>query len=129
MKFEKLKDLGQENKNAISIKPKYFHFSVLWGYNYFQNQGMSKLIKTFHVGNVNSLLAHNLAKISQIEENSLFNHDFICISEKYFDSSVLEGDRSFQLNGYNLLKAIQSEKVFVSITKSLYVSVKRNYQT
>ena len=56
--------------------------------------------------NVNSLQAHNLAKISQSEAyNSLFNYDFICISETYFDSSVLEGDRSFQLNGYNLLRA------------------------
>ena len=56
--------------------------------------------------NVNSLQAHNLAKIFQIEAcNSLFNHDFICISETYFDSSVVEGVRSFQLNGYNLLRA------------------------
>ena len=56
--------------------------------------------------NVNSLLAHNLAKIFQIEAyNSLFNHDLICISETQFDSSVLEGGRSFQLNGYNLLSA------------------------
>ena len=47
-----------------------------------------------------------MAKISQIDTyNSLFNHDFICISETYFDSSVLEGGRSFQLNGYNLLSA------------------------
>ena len=38
--------------------------------------------------------------------NSLVNHYFlICISEKYFDSAVLEGDRGFQLNGYNLLRA------------------------
>ena len=44
--------------------------------------------------NFNSLLAYNLAEISQIEAyNSLFNHDFICIWETYFDSSVLEGDR------------------------------------
>ena len=56
--------------------------------------------------NVNSLLAHNLTKISQIKAyNSLFKHYFICISETYFDSSVLEGDRSFQLNGYSLLRA------------------------
>ena len=34
-----------------------------------------------------------------------FNHDFICISETYFDSLVLEGDGSFQLNGYNLRRA------------------------
>ena len=37
--------------------------------------------------------------------NSLFNHDFIFISETYFDSSVIERNRSFQLNGYDLLRA------------------------
>ena len=36
--------------------------------------------------NVNSLVAQNLSKISQIEpQNSLYNHDFICISQIYFD--------------------------------------------
>ena len=50
--------------------------------------------------NFNSLQTHNLAKISKIEAcNSLFNHDFICISKTYFHSSVIEGDRRFQLNG------------------------------
>ena len=44
--------------------------------------------------------------ISQIEAySSLYNHDFICITETYFDSSVLDGDRSFELNGYNLITA------------------------
>ena len=60
--------------------------------------------------------------------SSLFNHDFICISETYFDSPVLEGDRSFQLNGYNLIRADHpsniNEEVFVSIAKSLYVPIK-----
>ena len=101
-----------------------------------RNERTNKNLSCCH-WDVNSLLAHNLAKISQIEAyNSLFNHDFICISETYFDSSVLEGDRSFQLNGYNLLRADhpsntkrRNEEVFVSITKSLYVSVKWNYQT
>ena len=56
--------------------------------------------------NVNSLLAQNMCKISQIEAyNSLYNYDFICISETYFDSSILEGDRNFQLNGYHLIRA------------------------
>ena len=56
--------------------------------------------------NVNSLLAQNMCKISQIEAyNSLYNYDFICISETYFDSSILEGDRNFQLNGCHLIRA------------------------
>ena len=39
--------------------------------------------------NVNSLIAHNLFKISQLEAyNSVYKHDFICISETFFDSSV-----------------------------------------
>ena len=63
-----------------------------------------KYISCCH-SNVNSLLAQNMWKISQIEAyNSLYNNDFICISEKYFDSSILEGDRNFQLNGYHLIK-------------------------
>ena len=56
--------------------------------------------------NDNSLLAQNFSKVSQIAAyNSLYNHDFICISETYFDSSFLDGDRSFELNGYNLIRA------------------------
>ena len=56
--------------------------------------------------NFNSLLAYNSTKISQIEAyNSLFNYDFICVSETNFSSSVLEGHRSFQTIGYNLLRA------------------------
>ena len=46
--------------------------------------------------NVNSLLAQNMRKISQTEAYKLlYNYNFICISETYFDSSVLEGDRNF----------------------------------
>ena len=56
--------------------------------------------------NVNSLLAQNLSKNSQIKAyNSLYSHDFICILETYFDSTVLKGDKSFHLNVYNLLRA------------------------
>ena len=56
--------------------------------------------------NVNSLLAQNTCKISQIQAyNSLNNYDFICISETFFDSSILEIDRNFQLNGYQLIRA------------------------
>ena len=57
-----------------------------------RNEQTNKNLSCCH-WNFNSLLAHDLTKISQIEAyNSLFNHDFICISEIYFDSSVLEGD-------------------------------------
>ena len=70
-----------------------------------RNEQTNKNLSCYHC-NTNSLLAHNLAKTSKIKAyNSIFNHDFICILETYFDSSVSEGDRSFQLNGYILLKA------------------------
>ena len=56
--------------------------------------------------NVNSLLTQNMCKISQIQAyNSLNNYNFICISETFFDSSILEIDRNFQLNGYQLIRA------------------------
>ena len=45
--------------------------------------------------NVNSLIAHNLSKISQLEAyNSVYKHDFVCISETFFDSSVQEWDKN-----------------------------------
>ena len=47
-----------------------------------------------------------MCKISQIEVyNSLCNYEFICISGTYFDSSILEEDRNFQLNGYPPIRA------------------------
>ena len=51
--------------------------------------------------NVNSLIAHNLSKISQLEAyNSVYKHYLICISETFFDSSVQEGDENIHLDGY-----------------------------
>ena len=45
--------------------------------------------------NVNCLIAHNLFKISQPDTyNSVYKHDFICISEMLFDSSVQEGTQT-----------------------------------
>ena len=56
--------------------------------------------------NVNSLVAQSFSKITQLEAyNCLYKHDFICISETYFDSSILEGDSSFQLDGYKVIRA------------------------
>ena len=56
--------------------------------------------------NINSLISYNLSKLSQPEAyNSVYKHDFICISETFFDSSIQEGDKNIQLDGYNLLRA------------------------
>ena len=55
--------------------------------------------------NVNSLIAQNF-KISHLEAyNAIHQHGFICISDTFFDSSVTEGDKNIQLNGYNLIRA------------------------
>ena len=46
------------------------------------------------------------SKITQLEAyNCLFKHDFVCVSEIYFDSSILEGDSNFQLDGYRVIRA------------------------
>ena len=53
--------------------------------------------------NGNNLIAHNLSKIPLLEAyNVIYKHDFLCISETYFDSSVLEGDKNIQLIGFNM---------------------------
>ena len=79
--------------------------------------------------NVSSLLAQNLGKISQVEAyNSLYSYDFICISETYFGSTILEVYKSFHLNGYNLLRADHPNNTkrgdVASTIRSLWVSVK-----
>ena len=56
--------------------------------------------------NVNSLIAHNLTKISHVEAcNAIYMHDFIGICEIFFDFSVTEGDKNIQLNVYNMIRA------------------------
>ena len=70
-----------------------------------QQSGQSKNISCCH-WSFNSLVAQNLSKISQLEAyNSLYKHDFICISEAYCDLSILERDTSFQLDGYKIIRA------------------------
>ena len=57
--------------------------------------------------NINSLVAQNLSKTSQLEAyNSLYNHEDTCISETYqtyFNSSILEEGSSFQLDEYKII--------------------------
>ena len=61
--------------------------------------------------NVNSLIAHNLSKLSQLAAyNSVYKHDFICISETLFDPSVQEEEKNIQFDGYNLLRADNPSK-------------------
>ena len=53
--------------------------------------------------NVNSLIAHNMLKVSLLEAyNTVHKYDFICISETYFDSLVKSED-DLRINGYKLI--------------------------
>ena len=59
--------------------------------------------------NINSLVAQNLSKTSQLEAyNFLYNHEGTCMSETfetYFNSLILEEGSSFQLDGYIITTA------------------------
>ena len=54
---------------------------------------------------LNSISAHNFSKITQLKaHNSIYKHDFNCLSETYLDSSTAL-DNSLQIEGYNLVRA------------------------
>ena len=56
--------------------------------------------------NVNSLLAHDCAKVTSLEAyNSVFKYDFICISETYIDSTISSDNNNLNILGYNLIRA------------------------
>ena len=72
--------------------------------------------------NVNSLIAHNMLKVSLLEAyNTVHKYDFICISETYFDSSA-ESDDDLRINSYKLIRMDHPlstlEVVSVCTTKS-----------
>ena len=52
--------------------------------------------------------------------NSIYSDDAICISETYFDSTILEGDKCFHLNGYNLLRADHPNNTKRGVTSIYY---------
>ena len=87
-----------------------YSFASTWRYRK-QSWTSKKKIKNLSSchWNVKSLIAHNLSKTSLLEAyNANCKHDFLCISEKYLDSSVLEGDKNMQLIRYNMTKADHS---------------------
>ena len=56
--------------------------------------------------NVNSIVAHNFAKLSSLEAfNAVHNFDIICISESFLDSSFSSDDSALTLKGYKLVRA------------------------
>ena len=69
------------------------------------NPGLKKPHKYFSCPywNVNSLVAHNMQKVSLFEEyNATHTYDLICFSEAYFDSSVESDDVSLRISGCKL---------------------------
>ena len=59
--------------------------------------------------NVKSVVAHNYSKPHQLEAyNSIYNYDFICISESYLDSSVTRNSKEIQLDGWSLVRSDHS---------------------
>ena len=56
--------------------------------------------------NINSLVAHNFAKLSSLEAfNAVHKFDIICISESFLDSSFSSDDSALVLKGYQLVRA------------------------
>ena len=56
--------------------------------------------------NVNSLLAHDCAKVTSLEAyNSVFKYDFICISETYLCSTISSENNNLNISGHNLIRA------------------------
>ena len=77
------------------------------------NQGPRKLkINSFSIchWNLNSLAAHNFSKLTQlIAYNSIYKHDFICLSETYLDSSI--PDNLIDIEGYKLIRADHPDNI------------------
>ena len=60
--------------------------------------------------NLNSLCAHNFSKLTQLKVyNSLYKHDFICLSETYLDSSI--PDNLVEIEGYKLVRADHPDNI------------------
>ena len=56
--------------------------------------------------NLNNLPAHNYAKVPLLQVfNTLHKFDLICLSESYFDSSILTEEKPLVIDGYRLLHA------------------------
>ena len=56
--------------------------------------------------NLNSLPAHNYAKVSLLQAfNTLHNFDLICLSETFLDSSISSEEESLVIDNYELLRA------------------------
>ena len=56
--------------------------------------------------NLNSISAHNYAKLSLLKAYLLFHKfDIICLSETYLNSSNSPDDETLEISGYNLVRS------------------------
>ena len=90
----------------ITIITLLFLFALLlWHGDIEINLGAKKLKKNSLSGchwNPNSLYAHNFSKLTQLKAYiSIYQHNFICLSETYLVSSV--PDSLLEIDGYNLI--------------------------
>ena len=84
----------------------YFTFAIWWCWTQPEpNQNTAKKIAICH-WNLNSLVAHNLAKLVLLKAyNSIHKFDIICLWETYLDSKILIDDRNLEIPGYNLVRS------------------------
>ena len=60
-------------------------------------------LSIFH-WNLNSLTAHNYAKLTLMESyNAIHQYDIICLSETYLNSTISNDDCNISIPGYTLL--------------------------
>ena len=81
-----------ENAFTVLLTLIYIHIFLQCHRDADLNPGPKKLkINSFSIchWNLNSLAAHNFSKFTQlIPYNSIYKHDFVCLSETYLDSSI-----------------------------------------
>ena len=66
-------------------------------------ENLKKSLSAYH-WNLNSLPAHNFSKQTQLKAYiSMYNHNFICLSETYLNSSV--PGSLLKIDGYKFVRA------------------------
>ena len=56
--------------------------------------------------NLNSIASHSFIKVSLLKAYmTIYNYDFICLSETYLDSSIPSDDNNLEIPGYDLIRA------------------------
>ena len=76
--------------------------------------------------NLNGLSAHNFVKVSVLQARVVtHDHDTVCLSETFLDSSISNNDERNRIEGYNLLREDhpnnKKREVFVCIIKNIFL--------